>query len=104
MKTEFKSGDEVEYQGSTISKVVHVFDGMAWIKNADQKYGSLVDLSNLRKPDPDKVYREIAKEIMDSRHLIQETYYSNTEGERHSFDREFLEETLIEAIKKGKEL
>lgn len=87
----FKAGDEVVYQGSTISKVIHVFDGMAWIKNADQNYGSLVRLSDLRKyePDPDKVYREIAKEIMDR--------YIERDNKR-------IEQILIEALKKGKEL
>ena len=98
MKTEFKAGDEVEYQGSTISKVVHVFDGMAWIKNADQKYGSLVDLSNLRKPDPDKVYREIAKEF------LREKVYSFDNLEHFTVPKQGLIELIIEAIKKGKEL
>lgn len=94
----FKAGDEVEYQGSTISKVVHVFDGMAWIKNADQKYGSLVDLSNLRKPDPDKVYREIAKEF------LREKVYSFDNLEHFTVPKQGLIELIIEAIKKGKEL
>lgn len=94
----FKAGDEVEYQGSTISKVIHVFDGMAWIKNADQKYGSLVDLSNLRKPDPDKVYREIAKEF------LREKVYSFDNLEHFTVPKQGLIELIIEAIKKGKEL
>ena len=94
----FKAGDEVEYQGSTISKVIHVFDGMAWIKNADQKYGSLVDLSNLRKPDPDKVYRGIAKGLMKT------TYRCITDNGIRYIDSKDVEQMLIEAIKKCKEL
>lgn len=94
----FKAGDEVEYQGSTISKVIHVFDGITWIKNADQKYGSLVDLSNLRKPDPDKVYREIADDI-----LSRKSYEFATIKE-FSLKRNELLNLLIEALKKGKDL
>lgn len=103
---EIKAGDVVNIIGikSKIYTVIHIDGNNAWIKNADQNYGSLVRLSDLRKPDPDKVYREIAKEIMKKKSLTCDKYGGREGMTYHEFDNEFLQGVLIEALKKGKEL
>lgn len=107
METEFKAGDEVEVSDTEGTweelKRVYMFfaDGRHWVNMGEDLVATY---KYIRKPDPDKVYREIAKEIMKSRSLNFEKYGSRDGCNYMEFDREFLEETLIEAIKKGKEL
>ena len=58
----------------------------------------LIGYVYVRKPDPDKVYREIAKELMKT------IYRCITDNSRKYIDSADVELMLIEAIKKGKEL
>lgn len=93
----FKAGDEATLDGSdanTVFKIVHIQDGRAWIKTEGMMFGRLVMLYRLRKPAPDKVYIEIAKEILKKWDLIEDDGY---------VDPDVLS-CVIEAIKKGKEL
>lgn len=100
LSNEFKAGDEVVLDGSdakTVFTIIHIFNGMAWVKSESMMFGILVMLHRLRKSDPDKHLREIAKEIAMSFPTL--IYCEETH-----FHEQSVEQMLIEALKKGKEL
>lgn len=102
-KPEFKAGDEAVLDGSgakTVFTIIHIFDGMAWIKYESMMFGRLVMLHRLRKPDPDAKLKEIASEIIANEGLLFTQFENFVTG--LSNDR--LKKMLIEALKKGKSL
>lgn len=95
---EFKAGDEVTFElgKSSVYKIIHINEGKAWIKHSYQNFGTLVDVSELRKPDPDKHLREIANDLM----AETESYIP---CDRVVFTSENVEKMLIEMGKRVKQ-
>lgn len=101
----FKAGDGVD----------HKYINSEWLSNGliftggitscglylcEDKHGNIRQCERIRKPDPDKVYREMAKEMIE-RYVNQINKHNHNE---HIFVDDDCENMLIEAIKKGKEL
>jgi len=106
----FKAGDEVEvshngliyndenyfFTGGTTAKGLYICEGAS-------KNGALYAFQHIRKPDPDKIYRAIAKEMMTKEGIGDIVWYTHV-GISLDKIESMLIEALIEALKKGKGL
>lgn len=99
---EIKAGDEVEVSDDGEKWVTGVF--IIYVNNIPfiQKDAyTLIGYNHIRKPDPDKELRGIAKEIMKSDELFE---WKSKENTFTNLSMNEIESMLIEALKKGKEL
>lgn len=99
---EFKAGDEVDHKfvnSEWLSEGLRFTGGVTsqGLYICEDKHGSIKQCEQIRKSDPDKHLREIAKEIAMSFPTL--IYCEETH-----FHEQSVEQMLIEALKKGKSL